>query len=157
MVGSQVVVGDIAVVPYGRGTHMKGFAWGVRETLRNQIFLDENRYRMFCTQPGCCLWEGLCFAGPWRGPLYDPKTGKSHWEDAFPRASSSYYASPTVAGDFLYAPREDGVILIADISKGFKFLGDFDMGERVIASPVPINDKILIRGEKNLLCFSKKI
>jgi hypothetical protein len=27
----------------------------------------------------------------------------------------------------------------------------------VIASPVPINDKILIRGEKNLMCFSKKI
>jgi outer membrane protein assembly factor BamB len=94
-----------------------------------------------------------------RGEVHciDPKTGKSHWEDAFPRSSSSYYASPTVAGDFLYAPREDGVILIADISKGFKFLGDFDMGERVIASPVPINDKILIRGEKNLMCFNKKI
>ena len=44
-----------------------------------------------------------------------------------------------------------------NISEGFKFLGDFDMGERVIASPVPINDKILIRGEKNLMCFSKKI
>ena len=58
-----------------------------------------------------------------------------------------------MAGTKLYAPREDGVILIADIYKGFKFLGKFDMGERVIASPVPVNNKILIRGEKNLLCF----
>ena len=71
----------------------------------------------------------------------------------FLAASSSYYASPTVAGSKLYAPREDGVILIADISKGFKFIGEFDMGERVIASPVPVNNQILIRGEKNLLCF----
>jgi hypothetical protein len=45
------------------------------------------------------------------------------------------------------------VILIADISTGFKYLGKYDMGERVIASPVPVNDRILIRGEKNLLCF----
>lgn len=90
-----------------------------------------------------------------RGEVHciDPKTGKSHWEDAFPRASSSYYASPTVAGNFLYAPHEEGVILIADISKGFEFHGKFDVGERVIASSVPINEKILIRGEKNLMCF----
>jgi hypothetical protein len=45
------------------------------------------------------------------------------------------------------------VILIADISNGFKYLGKYDMGERVIASPVPINECILIRGEKNLLYF----
>ena len=53
-----------------------------------------------------------------------------------------------MAGNFLYALREDGLILIADISKGFKFLGKNDMGERVIASPVPINGKILIRGKR---------
>jgi outer membrane protein assembly factor BamB len=90
-----------------------------------------------------------------RGEVHciDPKTGKSHWEDAFPRASSSYYGSPTVANNILYAPREDGVILLADISNGFNYLGEFDMGERVIASPVPVNDQILIRGEKNLFCF----
>ncbi|MEC8865868.1 MAG: PQQ-binding-like beta-propeller repeat protein, partial [Verrucomicrobiota bacterium] len=90
-----------------------------------------------------------------RGEVHciDPRTGKSHWEDAFPRASSSFYASPTVAGTKLYAPREDGVILIAEVDKGFEFLGAFDMGERVIASPVPIRDCILIRGERNLLCF----
>ena len=58
------------------------------------------------------------------------------------------YQPPTVAGNFLYALREDGLILFADISKGFKFLGMNDMGERVIASPVPINGKILIRGKR---------
>ena len=70
-----------------------------------------------------------------------------------PRASSSYYGSPTIAGNILYAPREDGVILIADIAKGFKFLGEYNMEEKVIASPVPVNNQIIIRGEKNLLLF----
>ena len=90
-----------------------------------------------------------------RGEVHciDPKTGKSHWEDSFPRASSSYYGSPTVAGGKLYAPREDGVILVADVRDGFRFLGESNMGERVIASPVPVAGRLFIRGEKHLFCL----
>jgi len=154
VVGSQVVVGDIAIVPYGRGTHMKGVRMGGTGDITESNLLW-TRMDTGCFVPSPAVAHGKIYVLRDRGEVHciDPKTGKSHWEDAFPRASSSYYGSPTVAGNKLYAPREDGVILIADISKGFKFLGEFDMGERVIASPVPINDKILIRGEKNLLCF----
>ena len=154
VVGSQVVVGDIAIVPYGRGTHMKGIRMGGTGDVTESNLLW-TRTDTGCFVPSPAVAHGKVYVLRDRGEVHciDPKTGKSHWEDAFPRASSSYYGSPTVAGNKLYAPREDGVILIADISKGFKFLGEFDMGERVIASPVPVNDKILIRGEKNLLCF----
>ena len=154
VVGSQVVVGDIAIVPYGRGTHMKGIRMGGTGDVTESNLLW-TRTDTGCFVPSPAVAHGKVYVLRDRGEVHciDPKTGKSHWEDAFPRASSSYYGSPTVAGSKLYAPREDGVILIADISKGFKFLGEFDMGERVIASPVPVNDKILIRGEKNLLCF----
>ena len=154
VVGSQVVVGDIAIVPYGRGTHMKGVRMGGTGDVTESNLLW-TRTDTGCFVPSPAVAHGKVYVLRDRGEVHciDPKTGKSHWEDAFPRASSSYYGSPTVAGKKLYAPREDGVILIADISKGFKFLGEFDMGERVIASPVPVNDKILIRGEKNLLCF----
>ena len=154
VVGSQVVVGDIAIVPYGRGTHMKGVRMGGAGDITESNLLW-TRTDTGCFVPSPAVAHGKVYVLRDRGEVHciDPKTGKSHWEDAFPRASSSYYGSPTVAGNKLYAPREDGVILIADISKGFKFLGEFDMGERVIASPVPVNDKILIRGEKNLLCF----
>ena len=154
VVGSQVVVEDIAIVPYGRGTHMKGVRMGGTGDITESNLLW-TRTDTGCFVPSPAVAHGKVYVLRDRGEVHciDPKTGKSHWEDAFPRASSSYYGSPTVAGNKLYAPREDGVILIADISKGFKFLGEFDMGERVIASPVPVNDKILIRGEKNLLCF----
>ena len=154
VVGSQVVAGDIAIVPYGRGTHLAGIRMGgkgdVTETHRLWTRADTG-----CFVPSPAVSDGKVYILRDRGEVHciDPKTGKSEWEDAFPRASSSYYGSPTIAGTKLYAPREDGVILIADISTGFKYLGKYDMGERVIASPVPVNDRILIRGEKNLLCF----
>ena len=154
VVGSQVVAGDIAIVPYGRGTHLAGIRMGgkgdVTETHRLWTRADTG-----CFVPSPAVSDEKVYILRDRGEVHciDPKTGKSEWEDAFPRASSSYYGSPTIAGTKLYAPREDGVILIADISTGFKYLGKYDMGERVIASPVPVNDRILIRGEKNLLCF----
>jgi outer membrane protein assembly factor BamB len=154
VVGSQVVAGDIAIVPYGRGTHLAGIRMGgkgdVTKTHRLWTRSDTG-----CFVPSPAVSDGKVYILRDRGEVHciDPKTGKSEWEDAFPRASSSYYGSPTIAGTKLYAPREDGVILIADISTGFKYLGKYDMGERVIASPVPVNDRILIRGEKNLLCF----
>ena len=154
VVGSQVVTGDIAIVPYGRGTHLTGIRMGgkgdVTKTHRLWTRSDTG-----CFVPSPAVLDGKVYILRDRGEVHciDPKTGKSEWEDAFPRASSSYYGSPMIAGTKLYAPREDGVILIADISTGFKYLGKYDMGERVIASPVPVNDRILIRGEKNLLCF----
>ena len=154
VVGSQVVVGDIAIVPYGRGTHMKGIRMGGKGDVTESHLLW-TRTDTGCFVPSPAVAKGKVYILRDRGEVHciDPKTGNSHWEDAFPRASSSYYGSPTIAGNILYAPREDGVILLADISDGFNFLGEFDMGERVIASPVPVNDQILIRGEKNLFCF----
>ena len=154
VVGSQVVTGDIAIVPYGRGTHLTGIRMGgegdVTKTHRLWTRSDTG-----CFVPSPAVSDGKVYILRDRGEVHciDPKTGKSEWEDAFPRASSSYYGSPMIAGTKLYAPREDGVILIADISNGFKYLGKYDMGERVIASPVPVNDHILIRGEQNLLYF----
>ena len=152
--GSQVVAGEVAVVPYGRGSHLAGIKLGgkggVSESHRLWTRTDSG-----CFVPTPAVADGRVYACATVARLHciDPKTGKSHWEDAFPRASSSYYGSPTVAGGKLYAPREDGVILVADVTDGFKFLTENDMGERVIASPVPVKDRILIRGEKNLFCF----
>ena len=55
----------------------------------------------------------------------------------------------------VYAPREDGVIMVAAISDGFKFLSEYNMGERSIATTVPVRDQLLIRGEKHLFCIAK--
>ena len=154
VVGSQVVAGDVAVVPYGRGTHLAGIKLGgkgdVTDTHRMWTRTDSGSF-----VPTPAVANGKVYVLRDRGEVHciDPKTGKSHWEDAFPRASSSYYGSPTIAGGKLYAPREDGVILVADVTDGFKFLAENDMGERVIASPVPIKGRILIRWERNLFCF----
>ena len=70
-----------------------------------------------------------------------------------PKNRNKYYASPVIADGKLYAPREDGVVFVADITGKFQLIAENDMGERVIASPVPIDNKLLIRGERHLFCI----
>ena len=86
----------------------------------------------------------------------DPKTGKTLWKDALPKHRAKYYASPVVAGDHLYAAREDGVVFVAGIKGGFKLVSENDMGERLIASPVPVANRLLIRGAEHLFCIGSK-
>ena len=73
------------------------------------------------------------------------------WSAELPKNRNKYYASPVLAGGKLYCAREDGVIFVADVSDdGFKQLSKNDMGERVFATPVPVRDSLIIRGEKHL-------
>ena len=55
----------------------------------------------------------------------------------------------------MYAAREDGVVVVARLGKNFEVLSENDMGERMIASPVPIAGRLLLRGEKALYCIAK--
>jgi hypothetical protein len=38
----------------------------------------------------------------------------------------------------------------------FKLLAENSMGEKVVASPVAVGNRLLIRGEQNLFCITGK-
>lgn len=153
-VASFVIDGDVAVIPYGRGSRLAGIRLGgqgdVSETHR--LWTKEN-VGSFVPSPSVA--DGKVFIVRDGGDVVcvDAKSGETVWQDRFPKHRAKFYASPTLAGDKLYAPREDGVVVVASISDGFKVLSENDMGERLIASPVPIGNRLLIRGEKHLFCI----
>ncbi len=69
----------------------------------------------------------------------EPTTGKSIWKSQLPKNRNKIYASPLVAGNKLYAVREDGVVFVGSIQNGeFKLEAENDMQESVIGSPVPL-------------------
>ena len=86
----------------------------------------------------------------------DPKTGDTVWKGRLPKHRAKYYSSPTLADGKIYAAREDGVVFVATADRECRVLSENDMGERVIASPVPVAGRILIRGEKNLYAIGKQ-
>ena len=85
-----------------------------------------------------------------------PGHGPGPVAEALPKASAKYYASPVIAAGKLYAIREDGVVFVVQVEGEFKVLAENRMGERVIASPVPVSNRVLIRGQKHLFCVGAK-
>src|SRR4030095_1963775 len=75
----------------------------------------------------------------------EPSSGRTLWQAQLPKSSSSYYSSPAAADGKLYAAREDGVIFVARVEPGFELLSENPTGERVIASPVPVANRLLLR------------
>lgn len=153
-VASPVIAGDIAVVPYGRGKRLHGIRLGgsgdVTSTARLWVRDDTGS---FCPTPA--VHAGKVYLLRDRGEIecIDPATGKTLWADKLPPKAPSYYASPSIADGKLYAAREDGLLYVVRIEGKFEVLSANDMGERVIASPVPVAGRLLIRGDKHLFCI----
>jgi len=154
VVSSFVKVGDIAVVPYGRGSKLAGIKLGGKGDVTDSHRAWETDASSFVPTPAA--HEGRVYTVRDRGEVLctNPKSGETLWKGQFPKDRASYYSSPSIAEGKIYSAREDGTVFVAQIDGGFKLLSENDMGERIIASPVPVNSKLLLRGEKHLYCIN---
>lgn len=160
-IASPVVVGDIAVIAFGRNDRGIPRLHGIR--LGGQGDVTEThrvwkRTDMGTFVPTPVAYKGKVYVLGDKGNLHclDPATGKTVWSDAFPKHRAKFYSSPLIVGGRLYAPREDGVVLVADVNSGFKLLAENPMEEPVIASPVSTSDRLLLRGIHHLFCIAEK-
>ena len=157
VVSSFVVIDDKAVIPYGRGARLAGIELNGKGdvTLTHRKWTLEGKGAFV---PSPAAHGGKVYLVRDRGEVLcvNPKDGAVVWKNAFPKNRASYYSSPTIADGKIYSAREDGMLFVASIKNGFKLLTENDMGERIIASPVPVNSSLLIRGEKHLFCFRQK-
>lgn len=160
-VGSPVVAGDMAVVPYGRGIRLHGIKLGGTGdvTATHRAWLREDT-GTFVSTPA--EYKGRVYLlhdhGPDRGVIeaIDPSTGNTLLRGELPRNSAEYYASPVVADGKVYAAREDGVVFVARIEGKFEVLAENEMGEQLIASLVAVGNRLLLRGDKHLFCVGAK-
>jgi len=155
-VASIVVAGDIAVVPFGRADRGQPRLHGIKLSATEQSARIWKREDTGTFVPTPALYKGRLYIVRDRGEVecIEPTTGKSIWSDAFPKASSSFYSSPLVASGKLYAAREDGVVFVANVDGKFELLAENNMGERVIACPLPVANRLFIRGEQHLFCIA---
>src|SRR5439155_27339023 len=103
-VASPVVVGEIVVVPYGRGTRLHGVKLGGSGdvTATHRIWKRENTGTFV---PTPAAYKGRVYLVRDRGEVecIDPVTGMTLWNGELPKSSSSYYSSPSMADGKLYA------------------------------------------------------
>ncbi|HVX10615.1 MAG TPA: PQQ-binding-like beta-propeller repeat protein [Pirellulales bacterium] len=161
-IATPVIVGDMVVIAYGRNDRGIPRLHGIRLTGSGDVTQTNHVWRrddIGTFVPSPAAYKGQVILVRDRGQVVsiDPATGKTIWEGAFPKHRTNFYASPLIAGDKIYAPREDGAVFVASIANDtFTLLSENDMAESIIGSPVPISYGILLRGEQHLFCIAAK-
>ncbi len=150
---ASVAIGDgMALVPYGRGKFLAGVQLGgVGDVTQSNRLWEKTG--IGSDVPTAVTRDGKAYLLTDTGGLVclDLRTGDELWTANLPKNRNKYYASPVLAGDKLYCAREDGVVYVGRVGDaGFTQLAENNMGEQVIAMPVPIRGNVLIRGGDNL-------
>ena len=158
-VATPVVVGDIAVVPTGRADRTDPRLHGIRLGGSGDVTATHRVWKRddvgaFVPTPAAAGGRVVVLRDRGEVESLEASTGKTVWKDQLPRASANYYASPLLASGRLVAAREDGKIFVAEAGDRFALLSENDLGERVVASPVAVGGRLLIRGERTLYCFA---
>ena len=157
-ISTPVLSGDLVVVPVGRDDRKQARVHAVRLGGTGDVTATHRAWKredvgVFVPTP--VEHRGRVYLLRHKGEVVclDPKTGATVWTAEMPRAAAPYYASPIVAGDTLYAAREDGAVFAARVGEGLTLLGEHRLGERVVASPVAARQRLFLRGDENLFCI----
>jgi outer membrane protein assembly factor BamB len=161
-ISTPVIVDGTAVIAFGRNDRGKPRLHGIR--LEGSGDVTANAHAWLRTDvgtfvPSAAVWNQKVYLVRDGGEVecLEPATGRSVWKNAFPKHRTNFYSSPVIAGGRFYAPREDGVVFVASVEGDeFRVLSQSDLQEPVIGSPIPVDGRIYVRGERHLFCFGIK-
>lgn len=155
-IATPVIGGNVVITPVGRDDRPgQSSLCGIRLGGSGDVTETHRAWKrddvgVFVSSPA--EYKGRIYVLRHRGELVclDPATGQTLWSGAFPKAAAPYYSSPVIANGILYAAREDGMVFSARVEDRFELLGENPMGERIVATPVPVNNGLLLRGDEHL-------
>ena len=160
-ISTPVIVDHTAVIAFGRNDRGKPRLHGIKLIGSGDVTDSSHAWTRDDTGtfvPSPISYKGQVYLLRDAGEVdcLDPESGKTVWTGRFPKNRAKFYASPIIAGDKLYAPREDGVVFVASVAGGkFELLSENDMQEPMIGSPVPVANRIYLRGEQHLFCLGQ--
>ncbi|MBL7189696.1 MAG: PQQ-binding-like beta-propeller repeat protein [Phycisphaerae bacterium] len=160
-VASPVIAGTVAVVPCGRDDRRQPRLHGIRLGGSGDVTRTHRLWKRVDTGPfipSPAEYQGRVYVTCDRGRIdcIDPVTGEDFWSGVFPKGKGKFYASPLMAGGHLYAASEDGVIFVLSLNDKFEIISQIDMKDRIIASPIAISDRLLIRTLHHLFCIGNR-
>jgi outer membrane protein assembly factor BamB len=156
-IASPVISDGLIVAPYARGSSITAIKLGgsgdVTGThiawFKDDLGADvptpaaRNGRVYFCTDRG----EIACL---------DAKSGKEIWRGQVEKHRTPFSASPILAGGHLYVAREDAKTFVLKAGDSYELVAHNELpGESMVATPVFVNGRILIRTFDNLYCIGK--
>ncbi|MFO1062417.1 MAG: PQQ-binding-like beta-propeller repeat protein [Pirellulales bacterium] len=154
-IASPVLAGDLVVCPYSRGNTLTA--------VRLHAKSDEDRIAWKRTDLGSdvptpTVSGGRLYVVGDRGVLncLDVATGKTIWSEQLPKSRVAYSSAPIVAGGAVYVTREDAATFVAKDSDKFELLSENKVPGETVATPVFVNDQVLVRTYDHLISIGSK-
>ncbi|OVE76091.1 hypothetical protein BVX97_02350 [bacterium E08(2017)] len=156
VIASSTISKDgIAVVPYGRGKFLAGVKIGGKGDITETARLWEKE-GIGTDSASPTVDDGKAYIVNFSATVWciDVKTGDVVWEEALPTGKGRIYSSPTLAGDKMYFCTENGTVHICKVSgKGLELLNTAELKDNFAATPIVVDGKLILRGDKNLYCI----
>jgi outer membrane protein assembly factor BamB len=132
-----------AIRPDGQGdvtqTHL---GWMAEDGIPDVTSPVSNGELVFVIDPGGTL------------TCYNAKDGHKEWQHELGDACQ---ASPSLAGNHLYAVTKKGTLIVADATRTYHEFGRSELNEEVLASPAFAPGKMVVRGVKHLICIGARL
>lgn len=154
-IASPTVLGDYAVVPYGRGNYISGVSLSdcLSKTESPILWTQEG---IGSDTPSPVIRGNQAYILGDKGTItcMDIRTGEVAWSSKLPRSRTKCFSSPLLLGGLLYCFRENGIGHIVDTQAEGEILSTVDLDDSIVAQPIPYGDKmVLVRTRKNLYLF----
>jgi len=157
-IASPIISDNVAIVPYGRGRFLAGMKINVEgDFTENDWLWGKTGLGSDVATP--LVSKGKVYVINFGGKIWclDMLTGEEYWQSKLPDLKGLFYSSPTLAGNILYMGSDEGLFYICKVSDdGIKVLSQTKFEDNFIASPVLVQDKLLLRGTKNFYCIGEK-
>ncbi|MGE0538224.1 MAG: PQQ-binding-like beta-propeller repeat protein [Pirellulales bacterium] len=87
--------------------------------------------------------------------VLDAATGEVCYSQRVADRTGAFSPSPLVADGKVYLANESGLVVVLKAGREFEKLAHNELGELIMATPVAVDDCLLVRTEGRLYCFAK--
>ena len=156
-IASPVVAGDLVIAPYARGRSLTAIRRGGKGDV-TASHVAWTRTDLGSDVPTPAVRDGRIAVCTDKGEVecLDATSGKTLWRHALPKHRHAYSASPVIADGRVLLTREDGhttVLSWPAAAASPEVLGEGDVAETTVATPVCIDGRILLRTHDALWCL----
>lgn len=158
-IASPVVADGIVIAPYARGSTLTAIRLGGKGDVTKTHVLWTKKNKGNDDVPTPATQGGKVYLCTDQGELscLDVQSGDVLWSGQAEKNRNAFSASPVIADGKIYVTREDGKSFVFEQGKEFKVLAANDLeGETVVATPVPIDGRLLIRTAERLYCIGDR-
>ena len=154
-ISSPVLSGNTIVAPYARGGSLTGIRVGGSGDV-TESHVEWSTKGPAADVPTPAVKDGVVYVLTDRGTVaaLNPETGAEIWKGTLPKNRNAYSSSPVFVNGKLYIVREDGKAFVVKTDK-FEVVAENDLDDRVVATPVFTQGRILLRAASQLYCIGK--